>query len=198
MAVDHGMTSGAGAGADAPPAVHCVVAEPVGATADAGALAGALSARGWSVATHRLHGRFPRLDASAIMAADILMARLPDHALVAVDGEAVPALAGAMRLDSHRLRVVVLLRGLLSADPGLSPMEAGALRGIEQGALVCARRVLVPDAATEALAAGLGVAPSALARVDADAFGDGGSAGPWVTDAAVGRFEDELRRAAEG
>lgn len=141
----------------------------------------ALRARGWTVQVHALPGPYPRIDASAILAADIAMARLPDRALVLVDGHTLPGVAAAMGLDKHRLRLVVLADRPLSREAGLDPDEATALRNLEQGALSCARRVLVPGEETAEALAELGIAGERVAIVPP---GDG----------AVDRLAAELAR----
>lgn len=122
-----------------------------------------LRTRGWTVHVHELPGDYPRVDASAILAADIALSRLPDGALVLIDGLAVPGLAAAMGVDRHRLRMVVLVHHPLWLETGMDTGRAAALRHLEQGALACARRILVPSHATARDVAGMGIPDSLVA-----------------------------------
>ncbi|MBP2293900.1 glycosyl transferase [Azospirillum rugosum] len=134
-------------------------------------LVDALAAAGWRVAETALPGAYPRVDQSAILAADIALSRLPDGAWVLVDGLALPGLAGGIALDSRRLRFVALVEQPLWRDPGLAADEAAALRNLEQGALALMRRVLVPSPAVAAEMAALGLPGNMVAVVSPD--GDG-------------------------
>lgn len=133
----------------------------------------ALRAQGWPVAETALPGSYPRVDQSAILAADIALSRLPDGAWVLVDGSALPGLAGAVAIDCRRLHLVALVERPLWREPGLTADEAAALRNLEQGALALMRRVLVPSAAVAAEVAALGLPGDAVAVAPADAEGAG-------------------------
>lgn len=121
----------------------------------------ALEAQGHSLARHALPGDHPRLDPSAVLAADIALSRLPDGARVLVDGGALPGLAAALAMDSRRLRFVALVDRLLWLEPGLTEEAAAARRHLEQGALALMRAVAVPDAETAQAVTDLGLAPEA-------------------------------------
>ncbi|AWJ83988.1 glycosyl transferase [Azospirillum sp. TSH58] len=131
----------------------------------------ALEAQGRSLARHALPGDHPRLDPSAVLAADIALSRLPDGARVLVDGGALPGLAAALAMDNRRLRLVALVDRLLWLEPGLTEEEAAARRHLEQGALALMRAVAVPDAAAARAVADLGLAPEAAVVLPPDAAG---------------------------
>lgn len=131
-------------------------------------LVDALAASGWRVARTALPGAYPRVDQSAILAADIALSRLPDGAWVLVDGIALPGLAGGIAADSRRLRFVALVERPLWRDAALPVDEAAALRNLEQGALALMRRVLVPSPAVAAEMATLGLPGDAVSVVSPD------------------------------
>ncbi|HYG84667.1 MAG TPA: glycosyltransferase family 4 protein [Azospirillum sp.] len=124
-----------------------------------------LRGRGWTVHVHELPGSYPHVDASAILAAGIALSRLPDRALTLVDGLAIPGLAAAMSLDQHRLRMVALVHHPLWLESGYDDAQATALRNLEQGALACTRRILVPSRATARDVAGMGIPEAAVAVI---------------------------------
>ncbi len=131
-------------------------------------LVDALAAAGWRVAPTALPGAYPRVDQSAILAADIALSRLPDGAWVLVDGLALPGLAGGIAADNRRLRFVALVEWPLWRDPGLPADEAAALRNLEQGALALMRRVLVPSTAVAAEMTAFGLPSDAVVVISSD------------------------------
>lgn len=153
------------------PALHHLSPEDGPADTYGQTLVAALAGRGWRIARTALPGPYPRVDPSAILAADIALSRLPDGAGVLLDGLALPGLAGGIAVDSRRLRFVALVERPLWRDPGLSADEAAALRHLEQGALAQMRRVLVPSPAVAAEMAALCLPGDAVSVVPAD--GDG-------------------------
>ncbi|MCW2235513.1 glycosyl transferase [Azospirillum canadense] len=157
------------------PVLHHLSPDPSLAGRPAGTygqtLVDALAAGDWRVAQTALPGPYPRVDQSAILAADIALTRLPDGAWVLVDGLALPGLAGGIAADSRRLRFVALVERPLWRDPGLTADEATALRNLEQGALALMRRVLVPSPAVATEVAALGLPGESVTVVSPD--GDG-------------------------
>lgn len=135
------------------------------------ALALALEGQGHNVLRHALPGDYPRLDPSAVLAADIALSRLPDGARVLVDGAALPGLAAALAMDNRRLRLVALVERLLWREPGLTAEEAAARRHLEQGALALVRAVAVPDAAAARAVADLGLVPETVVVLSPDGAG---------------------------
>jgi len=134
-------------------------------------MAEALRASGRTVTTHALPGDYPRVDQSAILAADIAVSRLPDGAVVLVDGLALPGVAAALSMDNRRLRLIALVDRLLWQEPGLGADEAAARRNLEQGALALMRVIAVPTEALAADATALGLAPGTVAVTPPDAEG---------------------------
>ncbi len=155
-----------------PPALHVVLPASLPPDAYSRRLVEALRAAGQGMTLHALPGPHPRVDPSAILAADITLSRLPDGAAVLLDGTALSNLAAALPLDDRRLRFTALVERLHWTDDGLIPEEATARRHLEQGALALMRRVVVPDAAVAAGVVALGIPPDRVLRatpVEADA-----------------------------
>ncbi|MBK3732194.1 glycosyl transferase [Azospirillum brasilense] len=161
------------------PALHLLLPANRAPGGYAERLALALEAQGQSVLRHPLPGDYPRLDASAMLAADIALSRLPDGARVLVDGGALPGLAAALAMDNRRLRIVALVERLLCREPGLSGEDAAARRHLEQGTLALTRAVAVPDAATARAVADLGLAPETAVILSPDAAGAARLGGLW-------------------
>jgi hypothetical protein len=126
---------------------------------------------GTAATLHRLPGPHAPLDPSAIFAAELLVSRLPDGAVVLIDGTTLPNLAAALSLDDRRLRLVALVERLRWTEPGLSAQEAAAHRHIEQGALSLMRAIVAPTAAVAAEVSALGVTPDAVLRAAGDEAG---------------------------
>ncbi|QCO15104.1 glycosyl transferase [Azospirillum brasilense] len=151
------------------PALHLLLPANRAPDGYADRLALALEAQGQKVLRHALPGDYPRLDPSAVLAADIALSRLPDGTRVLVDGGALPGLAAALAMDSRRLRLVALVERLLWLEPGLTEEEAAARRHLEQGALALMRALAVPDAAAARAVAELGLATEAAVVLPPDA-----------------------------
>ncbi|WP_114393208.1 glycosyltransferase family 4 protein [Oleisolibacter albus] len=128
-------------------------------------IAEGLAARGERVGIHALPGQHPWPDEAARLSADAIVGRIPDGAVVLVDGLALPAAANALWMDQYRLRLTALVHHPLHLETGLSTEQATLLRQIEQAALGPMRRVLVPSAATAAAVVALGVPPARIAMV---------------------------------
>jgi len=134
-------------------------------------MADTMRAAGWTVTAQALPGDYPRVDESAILAADIAVSRLPDGALVLVDGLALPGAAGALAMDSRRLRLVAAVDRVLWREPGLAADGAAALRNLEQGALALMRGIAVPSAEVAVEAGALGLPVERIVTAPADAGG---------------------------
>ncbi|CAO3415597.1 glycosyl transferase [Azospirillum doebereinerae] len=139
------------------PVLHALLPAVLPADAYSRRVVEALRAAGREVTVHALPGPHPQVDPSAILAADIALARLPDGAPVLLDGAALPNLAAALPIDDRRLRFVALVERLRWTDAGLEAEEAMARWHLEQGALALMRLVVVPDAAVAATVAALEV-----------------------------------------
>ncbi|CBS85480.1 hypothetical protein [Azospirillum lipoferum] len=154
-----------------PAALHAVMPAELPADAYGRRMIGALRDAGAGMTVHALPGPYPQVDPSAILAADIALARLPDGAPVLLDGNALFNLAASLPADERRLRFVALVDRLHWADPALTADEAAVHRNLEQGALSLMRRVVVPDDDTAAAVRALGVQPDRVVRAAADGGG---------------------------
>jgi glycosyltransferase involved in cell wall biosynthesis len=116
-----------------------------------------LRAFGWQVDVHRLDGSFPQPNAAALAHADSLLSRLPDAALVLVDGLALGAMPELIEAHAGRLVVVALIHMPLAAQFGLDPSLAAQRAQRELRALRSVRHVIVTSQATaqQLTAAGL-------------------------------------------
>ncbi|QJE74154.1 glycosyltransferase family 4 protein [Aerophototrophica crusticola] len=129
-------------------------------------LAAGLAERGEEVAVHELPGRHPFPDEEARLEADLTAARIPDGALVLVDGLALPAAAHALWMERYRLRLAALVHHPLHLEAGLDAETALVLRRLERDALALMRRVIVPSRATAADVMALEVPADRLAVVN--------------------------------
>jgi len=125
-----------------------------------------LRARGNTVQVHELPGSYPLVDEDAILSADRIMARLPDRALVVIDGLGFPGVAGGLWMESHRLRLVGLVHHPLCYETGLTPAEAETLRVLEQGCLARVRRTIATSPFTAGVLREFGIAPERLGVVE--------------------------------
>jgi len=156
---------------DQPASVHLVMPADLPADAYGRRMVEALRAAGVGITIHALPGPHPQVDPSAILAADVALARLPDDAPVLLDGNALANLAASLPADSRRLRFTALVERLHWTDPALPADEAAARRNLEQGALALMRRIAVPDDAVAATVRELGVQPERVVRADPDTEG---------------------------
>ena len=117
-----------------------------------------LRGQGMAVALHELPGGHPLPDAAARAAAAAMLDRLPDGALLVVDGLALPALAPDLPRHAGRIRLVALIHHPLALETGLAEAERAALDRAERAALAQARRVLAPSRTTAADLRAMGVA----------------------------------------
>lgn len=151
--------------------LHMVTPAGLPAEAYSRRMVEALRAAGAGITLHALPGPHPQVDPSAILAADVALARLPDGAPVLLDGNALPNLAASLPADSHRLRFTALVERLHWTEPELSAEEATVRRNLEQGALALMRRIAVSDDALAAAVQDLGVQPDRIIRAAPDADG---------------------------
>lgn len=156
---------------ESPTALHAVMPAELPADAYGRRMIEALRIAGAGITVHALPGPYPQVDPSAILAADIALARLPDGAAVLLDGNALFNLAASLPADDRRLRFVALVDRLHWADPALTADEAAVHRNLEQGALSLMRRVVVPDEETAAEVRALGVRPGHVVCAAVDGGG---------------------------
>jgi glycosyltransferase involved in cell wall biosynthesis len=121
---------------------------------------------GWQVRIHTLDASFPQPTAGALDHAQAILARLPDEALVLVDGLALGAMPHIVHLHAKRLRLLALIHHPLAAESGLAPRQARALAHSEQLALQAMRHVLVTSRATQRALLAYGVDPGRVSVVE--------------------------------
>lgn len=134
-------------------AVHVVVPDgiddpdrPSGGNAYDRHLCHGLSSIGWSVHEHAVAGRWPRPDAASFAALDGVVQRIPDDAVVLLDGLVASTVPEVLLPHARRLRLVVLVHmplGHRPADDG-----AGDARMRERAVLSVAAAVVTTSAWT--------------------------------------------------
>jgi glycosyltransferase involved in cell wall biosynthesis len=120
---------------------------------------------GWGVTIHTLDASFPEPTAAALDHAQEILARLPEQALVLLDGLALGAMPHIVHLHAKRLRLLALIHHPLAAESGRAPDRARDLAESEQLALQAMRHVLVTSHATQRALRGYGVDPAAVSVV---------------------------------
>lgn len=103
---------------------------------------------GHPVTVHELAEGFPQPSARDRTAAEDLLARLPDDALVVVDGLALGVLPDAAAAQAARLRLVALVHHPLALETGLDAVTADVFAVMERAALAAVRRVIVTSPVT--------------------------------------------------
>ncbi|MBY6266127.1 glycosyl transferase [Azospirillum sp. 412522] len=151
--------------------IHLVMPADLPADAYGRRMVEALRDSGAGITIHALPGPHPKVDPSAILAADVALARLPDGVPVLLDGNALPNLAASLPADSRRLRFSALVERLHWNEPGLPAEEALVRRNLEQGALALMRRVAVPDETVAAAVQDLGVQSDRIVHATTDTKG---------------------------
>jgi glycosyltransferase involved in cell wall biosynthesis len=89
-----------------------------------------LASLGWSVHEHAVPGRWPAPDAAALAALADVVRRIPDGAVVVIDGLIASTAPGVLVPQARRLRLVVLVHmplGHRPADDGARPRECQVL-----------------------------------------------------------------------
>jgi glycosyltransferase involved in cell wall biosynthesis len=121
---------------------------------------------GWQVTVHALDASFPQPTAGALEHAQDVLARVPDEALVLVDGLALGAMPHIVHPHAKRLRLLALIHHPLAAESGLAPEQARALARSEHLALQAMRHVLVTSHATQRALLAYEVAPGRVSVVE--------------------------------
>ena len=124
-----------------------------------------LRALGWQVTVHGLDAGFPQPSDAALDHAHQVLARLPQQALVVVDGLAAGAMPQVLRAHAARLRLMALVHHPLAAESGLAPGLAQELAASERLALQAVHHVLVTSHATRAALSHYGVEPGKVSVV---------------------------------
>jgi len=125
-----------------------------------------LRALGWRVGVRLLDASFPEPKAAALAHAHDTLARLPDQALVLLDGLAGGAMPRVLRAHAARLRLVALVHHPLAAESGLTPAQAQGLQRSEQQTLQLMRHVIVTSRATALALHSYGIAPERVSVVE--------------------------------
>jgi glycosyltransferase involved in cell wall biosynthesis len=120
---------------------------------------------GWRVTIHILQGSFPQPTTAALAHAQELFTRLPDQALVLVDGLALGAMPHIVHPHAQRLRLLGLIHHPLAAESGLAPEQARDLARSERLALQAMHHVLVTSHATARALLAYGVDPGDVSVV---------------------------------
>lgn len=105
---------------------------------------------GWRVEVGALDESFPFPTAVALEHADDVLSRVPDNALVMVDGLALGAMPEVAARHAARIRLVALVHHPLAAETGLSREAAVLLEQSERASLRAVRHVFVTSEATAA------------------------------------------------
>ena len=125
-----------------------------------------LRASGWRVTVQALDAGFPQPSATALAHAHTVLARLPEDALVLVDGLAAGAMPQVLHAHAARLRLIGLVHHPLAAERGLAPGLAQELAASERRALQAMRHVIVTSQATKQSLTGNGVEPDQVSVVE--------------------------------
>ena len=127
--------------------VHVIVpdaiddpARPSGGNAYDRRVCRGLAARGWAVRQHRIAGAWPRAGAAGHMALARAVRRIPDGAVVLLDGLIASAAPEVLVPQARRLRQVVLVHMPLGHRPLNG--SASAVRAREREVLAAAAAVL--------------------------------------------------------
>ncbi len=150
--------------------VHVVVPEgiddparPSGGNAYDRRVCRGLAALGWAVHQHPIAGAWPRPGAAGHAALARALRRIPDGAVVLLDGLIASAVPQALVPQAHRLRQVVLVHMPLGHRP--PDGEAGAVRAREREALAAAAAVVTTSAWTRRRLLELYALPADLVHV---------------------------------
>ena len=116
-------------------AVHFVVpdgiddpARPSGGNAYDRQVCRELSSIGWAVHEYPIPGAWPRRDAASLAILDSVVQRIPDRAVVLLDGLIASAVPDVLVPHAHRLRMVVLVHMPLGHRPADGGTDAARMR----------------------------------------------------------------------
>lgn len=129
-------------------------------------IAAGLRALGWRVEVHALDASFPAPTAAALAHARAALARIPDGALVLLDGLALGAMPQIAAAERDRLRLVALVHHPLAEETGLDAASAAALRASETRALAAVLGVIATSRATARALAAYRVDPARIRVVE--------------------------------
>lgn len=103
---------------------------------------------GWRVNVQALDGSFPLPTGAALAHAEAVFSRIPEGALVLVDGLALGAMPEVAARHARRVRLTALVHHPLAAETGLARETARRLEQSERASLRSARHVVVTSNAT--------------------------------------------------
>ena len=115
-------------------------ARPSGGNAYDRRLCRGLQAIGWTVREHAVPGSWPRPDAAALAALAGVVRRIPDDAIVLLDGLVAATAPDVLGPQAGRLRLTVLVHMPLGHRPAVG--EAGDVRMRERAVLTAAAAVI--------------------------------------------------------
>jgi len=154
--------------------VHVVVPEriddpsrPSGGNAYDRHVCRGLTSIGWAVHEHEVRGCWPRPDAASLAALDAVVQRIPDDAVVLLDGLVASTAPEVLVPHARRLRLVVLVhmplcdqreRAVLSAAAAVVTTSAWTRRRLLELCSVSADRVHVATPAADAAELAIGTA----------------------------------------
>ena len=146
-----------------PPGLYHFHAEKPGAGAVqlADQLKRLIGSHGIAVSPQALPGPYPEIDTSSVLAAAVALSRLPDDAVVLIDAETLPGLAGVLVAESRRLAMVALVPDQVWWNGDGQGVEQAVRRNIALVALTQMRHVVVRDASRFADITSLGIDGSA-------------------------------------
>jgi len=116
-----------------------------------------LRALAWGVTVHAVPGRFPDVDTRARNGLDGALGRIPDGALVVLDGLAMGALPEVVEAHARRLRLVALVHHPLGDETGLGFAARERFLALEGRALAAVAGVVVTGPFTARRLARMGV-----------------------------------------
>jgi glycosyltransferase involved in cell wall biosynthesis len=121
---------------------------------------------GWRVDVHRLDDSFPTPTSAARAHVAQVLANIPDHAAVLIDGLALGALPSEVEHEAGRLTIVGLVHHPLAEETGIDPALAARLKISETRALAAVRSVVVTSRTTAAKLGEYGVAAGRITVIE--------------------------------
>jgi glycosyltransferase involved in cell wall biosynthesis len=107
-----------------------------------------LRGRGWTVDVRELDDSFPQPTSAALDHAAAVLAAIPSHTTVLVDGLALGAMPEQVEHEADRLRLIALVHHPLAHETGIDAALAARFVASERRALAAVARVVVTSKAT--------------------------------------------------
>ncbi len=121
---------------------------------------------GWRVTVHALDASFPHPSSAALAHAGGVLASLPAHSLVLVDGLALSVMPEVLRAHASRLDLVALMHMPLSAEFGIAPELARQRWQWERDALHAVRHVIVTSHRTRQRLLAYDISPERVSVIE--------------------------------